>query len=200
MKDPFKVLKGGFWVEDKRIVELYFERNESAIKETDLKYGAYCYAVSNNILHNNEDSEECVNETWVRAWNTIPPKKPQYLRMFLAKITRNISFNLYNSYNAKKRGCREIHLILEELSECIASESYVEDDCIAKELAQILRIFVKDLPEREGNIFLRRYFFSEPISVIAEKYCISENNATVILSRTRRKLKQLLINEGYFDE
>lgn len=81
-------------MDDKKIVELYFERNESAIKETDLKYGAYCYTVSNNILHNNEDSEECVNETWVRAWNTIPPKKPQYLRMFLTKITRNISFNL----------------------------------------------------------------------------------------------------------
>lgn len=187
-------------MEYNQIVELYWQRNESAIKETNIKYGAYCHAIANNILHNNEDSEECVNDTLIKTWNTIPPHKPSNLRMFLAKITRNLSFNLFNSRHAEKRGGGEFTLILDELSECIASESDVEDECIVKELAQSIQAFIENLPERDGNIFLRRYFFSESISAIADKYLISENNTMVILSRTRQKLKKQLIKEGYFDE
>ena len=186
-------------MDDNRIVELYWVRNEDAIKETDKKYGNYCYTIANNILHNNEDSEECVNDTWINAWNSIPPHKPDKLQMFLAKITRNLSFNLFKSRNAQKRGSGEMHLILEELSECLAGESDVEDECIVKELGKCIQIFISKLPERDGNVFLRRYFFCEPISVIAKRYSISQNNAMVLLSRTRQKLKRHLVKEGFYE-
>jgi len=110
-------------MEDIRIVELYWQKNEDAIKESNGKYGAYCFAIANNILHNKEDSEECVNDTWLNAWNAIPPQKPTKLQLFLAKITRNLSFNRFNARFAEKRGGGEITLVLDELAECIASES-----------------------------------------------------------------------------
>lgn len=187
-------------MEDQKIIELYFQRNTDAIKETDNKYGSYCFAIANNILHNNEDSEECVNDTWLNAWNAIPPQRPTILRMFLAKISRNLSFNRFEARNAEKRGGGEIHLVLDELAECIANESDTEDEYLAKELEEIIRIFVRELPEREGNIFIRRYFFTEPISMISKRYGMTDNYVTVILSRIRKKLKGRLEKEGYFNE
>lgn len=107
-------------MEDSRIVELYWQKNADAIKETNSKYGAYCFAIADNILHNKEDSEECVNDTWLNAWNAMPPQKPTKLQMFLAKITRNLSFNRFNARSAEKRGGGEIVLVLDELAECLA--------------------------------------------------------------------------------
>ena len=187
-------------MEDQKIIELYFQRNTDAIKETDNKYGSYCFAIANNILHNNEDSEECVNDTWLNAWNAIPPQKPITLRMFLAKITRNLSFNRYESRNAEKRGGGEMHLVLDELAECIANETDTENEYLAKELEEIIRVFVRELPERECNIFIRRYFFTESISMISRRYGMTDNYVTVILSRIRKKLKVRLEKEGYFNE
>ncbi len=187
-------------MEDTRIIELYFKRKEEAIQETDSKYGSYCFAIAENILHNTEDSEECVSDTWLAAWNAIPPQRPTVLRMFLAKITRNLSFNCFHARNAEKRGGGEIHLVLEELAECIANESETEDEYIAKELEQSIRLFVRGLPEREGNVFVRRYFFTESVAVIAKRYCLTENNVMVTLSRTRKKLRAHLSKEGYFNE
>ena len=106
-------------MEDSKIVELYWQKNADAIKETDSKYGAYCFAIADNILRNKEDSEECVNDTWLNAWNAMPPQKPTKLQMFLAKITRNLSFNRFNARSAEKRGGGEIVLVLDELAECI---------------------------------------------------------------------------------
>lgn len=187
-------------MEDSRIVELYWQKNTDAIKESNRKYGAYCFAIADNILHNKEDSEECVNDTWLNAWNAIPPQKPAKLRMFLAKITRNLSFNRFNALSAKKRGGGEIVLVLDELSECIPSESNVESAYEAKELGQCIRLFVRTLPERDGNVFVRRYFFTEPVSEIARRYGLTENNVMVILSRIRKKLKTHLIKEGFISE
>lgn len=187
-------------MEDGKIIELYWQRNENAIRETNAKYGAYCLKIANNILCNKQDSEECVNDTWMKAWSAMPPKRPEKLKMFLAKITRNISFNCFNARSAEKRGGGEIVLVLEELAECLSSESDVEGEYIAKELGECIRKFVRDLPERDGNVFVRRYFFTESISEIAERYDISENNAMVILSRTRKKLRFYLIKEGFFNE
>ncbi len=187
-------------MEDSQIIELYFERKEEAIKETDSKYGSYCFAIADNILHNAEDAEECVSDTWLKAWNAIPPGRPTVLRMFLAKITRNLSFNRYHAGNAKKRGGGEIHLALEELAECIANESDTESEYMAKELEQCIRSFVRDLPEREGNVFVRRYFFTEPVAEIAKRYHMTDNHVMVVLSRVRRKLKAHLSKEGYFSE
>ncbi|MBQ9120166.1 MAG: sigma-70 family RNA polymerase sigma factor [Lachnospiraceae bacterium] len=187
-------------MEDNQIVELYWQRNEAAIKETDNKYGAYCFHIADNILDNKEDAEECVNDTWLHAWNGIPPQKPKRLRMFLAKITRNLSFNCFNARNAKKRGGGEIALVLEELSECLAGQADVEGAYEAKELGQSIRSFVWVLPEREGNVFVRRYFFTESVAAIAKRYALSENNVMVILSRTRKRVKAHLAKEGYFNE
>ena len=170
-------------MEDSQIVELYWQRNETAIKETNSKYGAYCFAIAENILHNKEDSEECVNDTWLKAWGAIPPQKPAKLQLFLAKITRNLSFNRYQARSAQKRGGGEIAFALDELAECIAGESDVESEFAVKELGESVRKFVRALPEQEGNVFLRRYFFTEPVTEIAKRYRMSENNVMVMLSR-----------------
>ncbi|MBR6259186.1 MAG: RNA polymerase subunit sigma-70, partial [Oscillospiraceae bacterium] len=108
-------------MEDALIIELYWQRNEDAIKETDNKYGAYCFSVANNVLRDNGEAEECVNDTYLRAWNAMPPKRPSLLRAFLAKITRRLAFNRYDANAAKKRGGGETAAVLEELAECIAS-------------------------------------------------------------------------------
>ncbi len=187
-------------MEDRQIVELYWQRNADAIIETNNQYGAYCFTIADNILHNKEDSEECVNDTWLNAWNAIPPQKPSRLQMFLAKITRNISFNRFNARTAEKRGGGEIVLVLDELEECLASGSDVESIYEAKELGQCIQLFVRRLPERDGNVFVRRYFFTEPVSMIATRYGLSENYVMVILSRTRKKLKTYLMKEGYINE
>ena len=187
-------------MEDSRIVELYWQKNADAIKETDSKYGAYCFAIADKILHNKEDSEECVNDTWLNAWNAMPPHKPTKLQMFLAKITRNLSFNRFHARTAEKRGGGEIFLVLDELAECLAGETDVESEYEARELGQCIRLFVRALPERDGNVFVRRYFFTEPVTEIAKRYGLTENNVMVILSRTRKKLKVHLIKEGFFSE
>lgn len=187
-------------MEDSRIVELYWQKNADAIKETDSKYGAYCFAIADNILHSKEDAEECVNDTWLNAWNAIPPQKPTKLQMFLAKITRNLSLNRFYARSAQKRGGGEITLVLEELSECLAGGSDVVNEYEAKELGQYIRSFVRSLPARDGNVFVRRYFFTETIAAIAKKYGVTESNVAVILSRTRAKLKNHLIKEGFWNE
>jgi RNA polymerase sigma-70 factor (ECF subfamily) len=182
---------------DQQIVELYWQRDAAAIQETSKKYGAYCYAIANNILNSKEDSEECVNDTWLKTWNAIPPQRPALLQMFLAKITRNLSLDRFLARTAQKRGGGEMPLVLDELSECIPSSSDVASEYERKELAQYIRKFVHSLPERERNIFLRRYFYANSIADIATRYGLSENNVTVILSRTRKKLKLRLQKEGF---
>ncbi len=184
-------------MEDSQIIELYWQKNADAISESAEKYGAYCFQVAENILHNTEDSEECVNDTWLRAWNAIPPEKPDALRMFFAKITRNLSFDRLNARNAQKRGGGEISLVLDELGECLGGGTDTEAAYEAKELRQCIRRFVRRLPERDGNVLVRRYFFAESVADIAKRYGLSENNVTVILSRTRKKLKTFLMKEGY---
>ena len=182
---------------DENILQLFIQRDESAIKETDKKYGSYCFQIANHILANKEDSEECVNDTWLKAWNTIPPAKPTHFRLYLAKIIRNLSFNKYKEKHTQKRGKGELSCVLDELQECIADKTDVEDSYLAKELQAAINQFVRGLPEREGNIFIRRYFFAEPVKDISSRYHISENHVRVILNRTRNKLKANLQKEGY---
>ena len=184
-------------MEDCQIIELYWQKNADAISETAGKYGAYCFAIAQNILHNAEDSEECVNDTWLRAWNAMPPQKPDLLRPFLAKITRNLSLDRFHGRNAEKRGGGEIILVLDELAECLHGGADTETAYEAKELRNAVRRFVRSLPEREGNVLVRRYFFAEPVADIARRYGLTESNVTVILSRTRKKLRAHLLKEGY---
>ena len=182
---------------DEKIIGLYLERSETAIAETDKKYGAYCFRISNNILNCREDSEECVNDTWLKTWDSIPPTLPQRFRLFLAKIVRNLSFNKYKAKHTDKRGNGELELILDELEECIAGKNDVEEFCMAKELQKTLNAFVCSLPEKECNVFVRRYFYSDSIKDISKRYGLSENNIRVMLNRTRNKLKVRLEKEGY---
>lgn len=184
-------------MEDSQIIELYWQKNTDAISETAKKYGAYCFAIAENILHNPEDSEECINDTWLHAWNVIPPQKPLILRMFLAKITRNLSLDRLDARNAKKRGSGEIALILDELEECLGSRTDTESAYEAKELRQCIQHFVRTLPEREANVLVRRYFFAESIADIAKRYSLTKNHVMVILNRSRKKLKTHLLKEGY---
>lgn len=184
-------------MEDHEIIELYWQKDENAISETASKYGAYCFAIAQSILHITEDSEECVNDTWLHAWNAMPPQRPNVLRMFLARITRNLAFNRFNAVNAEKRGGGEIVLVLDELAECLAGGTNTEAAYESKELEQCIRRFVRALPGRERNVFVRRYFFTEPAAAIAGCYGLTENNVMVILSRTRKKLRLELMKEGY---
>ena len=184
-------------MKDSEIVELYFERNEEAIEKTSEKYGAYCKAVAENILKNPEDSEECVNFALLQLWNSVPPEKPENLKMFLAKITRNLAINNLKAKFAEKRGGKEGFAAFDELSECIPSKNNVEESFDEKELEKVINEFVKNLPEKERNIFIRRYFFFESPKKIGERYDFSENRVSVILHRIRKKLQKHLEKEGF---
>jgi RNA polymerase sigma-70 factor (ECF subfamily) len=187
-------------VNDSQIIELYWNKDPQAIAASAERYGAYCFTVANGILADAGDSEECVNDTWLKAWNAIPPTLPNVLKVFLAKITRRLSFDRYKARKALKRGGGETALVLEELAECIADESDVEGQAAARELGEVIRQFVAALPEREQNLFVRRYFFSEAVRLIADRYSLSENHVNVTLSRLRKRLRNHLSKEGYFDE
>lgn len=184
-------------MKDEKIIDLYFARDEMAITETDIKYGSYCFSVANNILNSREDSEEAVSDTWLRAWTTIPPQRPGVLKMYLAKITRNLAFSVYRTRTAAKRGGGEMELALEELDRCLPSRVSVESTVNAKELGRAVRAFLDTVSEREQNIFIRRYFFVEEIGEIAVRYGMKTVNVQKILSRTRQKLRKFLIQEGY---
>ena len=187
-------------MDDRAIIALYWDRDQQALVQSERKYGGYCYTVAHRILDDREDAEECVNDTWYQAWSAMPPHRPGCLRMFLAKITRSVAVNRFKALCARKRGGGQAALALEELAGCLAVETDVEDAVLARELGETIRRFVRELPEREGDIFTRRYFFTESIREIALAYGLTVNNATVILSRTRKKLKQHLMKEGFFHE
>ena len=184
-------------MEDEQILDLYFARDEQAVVETDRKYGRYCFGVAKSILPNDQDCEETVSDTYLRAWNAIPPRRPGVFKMFLAKITRNLAFSRWRQYAAEKRGGGELELVLDELEGCISAPGGVEDRMNAKELAKSIRAFLNTLPAREQDIFLRRYFFVEESSVIAKRYGMKPATVLRTLSRTREKLKNYLTQEGY---
>ena len=184
-------------MEDQGILDLYFARDELAITETDRKYGSYCYSVANRILDSAEDSEETVSDTYWHTWNAIPPQRPKFLKMFLAKITRNLAFTRWRTLSAAKRGGGETELVLEELSGCIPGKEQIDDKLNARELVNAIRTFLDTLPDREQDIFLQRYFYVEDPETIAQRHKIRRANVNVILSRTRAKLKTYLTQEGY---
>lgn len=184
-------------MEDENILDLYFARNEQAVVETDRKYGGYCFSLANSILNDRQDAEETVSDTYLKVWDTIPPKRPNVLKLFLAKITRNLAFSRWRKYTAEKRGGGEMELVLEELAGCLAAPGSVEDRMNGQELARTIRAFLNTLPVREQDIFLRRYFFVEESETIARRYGMKPATVLRTLSRTRQKLKHYLTQEGY---
>ena len=183
-------------MEDTKIIDLYFERNEAAITETDQKYGTYCRSIAWNILQNHEDSEECVSDTWLRAWNAMPPQRPRVLRQFLAKITRNLSLDRFRAGHAQKRGSGEVPLALEELKECVGSGDPATD-AERKLLEELIGQFLQQLSQRDRGVFLRRYFYIESHKDIAARYGMKETNVRLCLSRTRQRLREYLRKEDY---
>ena len=182
-------------MEDERIVEMYFERNESAIKETEKKYGRYCYAIARRILCSEQDAEECVNDTYLRTWEAIPPHKPDRLSAFLGKIVRNLALNRYAHNHAQKR-FEGVDVALDELAEVLADPESELDDGQTLDLREALDGFLATLPAETRIIFLRRYWYFCAVKEIAESMGISEGRVKVTLHRTRSKLKEYLMKEG----
>lgn len=186
-------------MEDKDIIELYFSRNEDAINQTKDKYGKACYKIAYNILFNNEDSEECVNETYLGAWNSIPPHKPDLLSAFLFKLTRRLSISRLRMNLAKKRyDCRTIPF--DEIDFCVEAKSRVYDNIEVEDLTRIIESFLKKQSVNARRIFICRYFYCDSISEISERFNFSHSKVKTTLFRTREKLKHCLIEEGVFDE
>ena len=183
-------------MEDKRIIEMYWQRDEQALTLTRRQYGAYCHAIAWQILHSREDAEECENDTYLRAWNAMPPDRPQGLRPYLGAITRRLSLDRWRERRSQKRGGGEVALSLEELGECVAHPDTVPEAVEAAQLSAILSDFLHSLPAEEGDVFLRRYWYFDSVAQIAKRFSYSESKVKMTLSRTRDKLRAVLEKEG----
>lgn len=182
---------------DEEIISLYFDRDEQAIQESMDAYGGYCGKIARNILKVQEDAEEAVADTWLRAWHSIPPTRPNSLRIFLGRITRNLSLSLWRGKTAEFRGGGEIDLALDELAECIGDDTNPELLVQTQELGQCINEFLRGEPDNSRVIFLRRYFYLESSKEIALRLGTSDSNVRMILSRTRKRLRDHLKKEGY---
>ncbi len=184
-------------MDDNSIIQLYWDRNDQAIKATSEKYGSYCKTIAKNILNSQEDAEECVNDTYLSAWNSMPTHWPEQLATFLGKITRNLSFNKYKHNHAKKRGGGEIMLVLDELADCVSGADNVEQIIDRQELIKTINSFVKSLSMDKRNIFVRRYWYADSVSDIAKDYGKLQGSISKTLERTRKQLKLYLTERGF---
>ena len=183
-------------MKDTEIIELYWNRDEAAIAATADAYGNYCYTIAYNILCNNEDAEECVNDTWLNAWKSIPPQRPNRLSTYLGKITRNLSLNRYKLLTAKKRGKGQVELALSELEGCVPAQTDMEQVTDEMVLVSAIETFLCVQPRTERNIFVGRYWHLYPIRDLAGAYRMSESRVVSLLYRMRNKLKMHLEKEG----
>ncbi|MBQ8878074.1 MAG: sigma-70 family RNA polymerase sigma factor [Lachnospiraceae bacterium] len=184
-------------MEDTKIIQLYWDRDQNAIIQTANKYGNYCSSIAKNILGNNEDVEECVNDTYLNAWNSIPPHKPNILSTFLGKITRNLSFNKYKRTHADKRGGGELPAVLDELTECVSGKNTVEQELEYKELVNAINDFLETLSPDQRSIYVCRYWYTDSISAIAIRRGMKEGAVSMTLSRLRAKLRNYLSERGF---
>ncbi|MBQ7335592.1 MAG: sigma-70 family RNA polymerase sigma factor [Clostridia bacterium] len=184
-------------MEDQQILDLYFARAESAISETDKKYGRYCHYIAYRILENDEDAKEIVNDTFLKVWNTIPPNRPDPLKPYLGMISRQLSIDRYEMYHAQKRA-GQVTAVLDELARCIPDADSREDMGESVALTEALNRFVHSLSGKAQKVFVRRYWYTNSISEIAKEYGMKESSVTVLLMRTRKKLKAFLEKEGFY--
>lgn len=184
-------------MEDTQIIDLYWERSEQAISETDRKYGPYCYKIAYSILSSKEDSEESVYDTYMDAWNAIPPHRPAMLASFLGKITRRISIDRWRGRTAAKRGGNEIDLALDELEWCVSDSRSLEDEMDQKELIHTVNRFLGSLTVMERRVFLQRYWAMTSVEDIASTYHFTQSKVASMLHRTRKKLRDVLEKEGF---
>ena len=196
-KNAVFINRGGMPMLDSQIVQLYWDRDERAIPETAASYGGYCFRIAYNILSSTQDAEECVNDTWLRTWNSIPPHRPKILSPFLGRITRNLALHLFQRDHAKKRGGGEITLVFEELADCVSgreSEDQIEDELALK---QAISDFLFAQPVQKRKIFVLRYWYADSVAQIAKKMHISESSVSVTLHRLRTALRAHLEERGF---
>ena len=183
-------------MQDQAIIDLYIERNERAIEETAAKYGAYCNKIAYNILRDVFDAEECVNDTYLRVWNTVPPTVPNIFSAFLAKITRNLAIDRYNKSHSQKRDTG-VTASLDELTECVG-DGDLSDELETALLGKAISAFLTGEKPLTRRIFIRKYFFEDTLSEIAKSHGMSEANVKVTLHRARARLRDYLVKEGFF--
>ena len=183
-------------MEDRDIVELYWQRSERAIAETAEKYGRYCYAIAYSALDSAEDARECVNDTWLAAWNAMPDARPKALGAFLGRITRRTAIDRWRARAAARRGGGELPLALEELAECVPAAEDVEARLEAAELSRAVDAFVRTLPAAERAVFLSRYWYMDPVKDIAARLGSTQSRVKSMLARTRARLRTYLEREG----
>lgn len=183
-------------MDDGQIVDLYWARQERAIRETDQKYGRYCRSIARNILSNEQDAEESVSDTYLGAWNAMPPHRPAVLQTFLGKLTRRIALKRVRDASREKRGGGEVPLALEELAQCVPAAGSVESRVLAEELTRAMNRFLGGLPVRERRVFLRRYWYLDSFERIAKELGFTPGKTKSMLYRTRGKLRDFLEKEG----
>lgn len=179
-------------MEDSKIIELYFRRLETAIQETQNKYGRYCHYIAYHILYSDDDSEECVNDAYYHVWNTIPPQKPSNFQAFIGKITRNLALNRYDYNHAQKR-LKNPEIAIDELYECIQGKEFADEEVILKDL---INRFLGTLPKQNRIVFLQRYWYFCSLKEIAQNVGVKESNVKIILYRVREQFKDYLNKEG----
>lgn len=184
-------------MEDCKILDLYFDRSESAIEETDKKYGRWCHSISYNILESHEDAAETVNDTYLKVWNTVPPNRPDPLKPYVGMVSRQLSLNRWERRNALKRG-GETAVAIDELAECIATPDMGDDIGESVALTDSLNRFLGSLSKDSRRVFVRRYFYVSSIKEIAKDYNMKESAVSMMLARTREKLRAFLEKEGFF--
>ena len=184
-------------MDDGKIVQLYWDRDERAIPATADKYGNYCTSIAKNILGNQEDAEECVNDTYMSAWNSMPPHRPGVLSAFLGKMTRNLSLNRYRQNTAGKRGGGEVPAVLDEITELVSDTDSVEQEVDRRELVKAINTFLEPLPADKRSLFVCRYWYFDSVSNIASRFGMTENHVSVTLNRLRLKLHNYLLERGF---
>jgi len=184
-------------MDDEEILRLYWARDEAAIPATAEKYGGYCTAIARNILGDRQDAEECVNDTWLRAWNAIPPHRPAVLAAFLGKITRNLAFNRSQYRTAARRGSGNLPTVLDELNELISGGDSPEQELQNRELSAAIEEFLADLPREKRNIFICRYWYTDSLADIAARFGMTEGAVAMTLHRLRQKLRRHLTERGF---
>lgn len=182
---------------DTKIVALYWARNEAAVTESERKYGGYCHSIALGILESREDAAECVNDTWLRAWEAMPPRRPSRLDTFLGKLTRNLSLDRWRARRAQKRGGGQTELALHELEECLPAAGRPESEVEAGELTESLNRFLEALPREKRVLFIQRYWYLRPVEELAALHGMRKNTAASTLFRLRAELREHLEREGF---
>lgn len=185
-------------LDDSKILELYVIRSEKAINETADKYGHYCHSIADRILRNDQESEECVNDTYLNAWNSIPPHMPEKLSSFLGKITRNLALKVWEKKHALRRGNGQVNIALSELSECVDMNSSVESESDRRRILETLNAFIGSLPENKRTIFVQRYWYLMSIKEISKQTGHSQAKLKSMLFRIREDLRKTLKEEELY--